>query len=176
MKTSFSSPRSRGFTLVEVALALGIASFALVSILGLLNVAVDTDGGASRDTTFAAMSNHVMNDLRSMPFDSLWTAEPEKNRSVAAANGPAADTVFYFTNEGTPVDASDATSADKSKQLSVLYRCTVKKTADVRTQSVGSAAYNQLQLQLIFAWPVTGAGTVPTNASTQTVYGSISRY
>ncbi len=174
MKTSPKTSGSQGFSLVEVALALGIAAFALVSILGLLNVAVGTDGDAGRDTTFASMSSHVMNELRSVPFDALWTTDPESNRDATTPSGPPADTVFYFTSEGTPASAADL--SDSQKSLTVVYRCTVKKTPDTFTQSVGTATYNQLKLQLVFNWPATGTSAITDKTRTKIVYGSIARY
>lgn len=173
MKTNHRPPTgSRGFSLVEVVLALGVASFALVSILGLLNVALESDSSASRDTTLSTMAGHVLNDLRTVPFDALWAAEPQTSRDAAPATTETAvaPTVFYFTKEGAPVAA-----ANVGGNFDVLYQCTVTKTPDLLTRNADTHICNQLKLQLEFAWPVTASGNT-LKGGTQSIYASIARH
>jgi prepilin-type N-terminal cleavage/methylation domain-containing protein len=58
MKSSFLS-RSRGFSLIEVVLALGIVSFALMAIVGMLPVALTTQ----RDAVNQAFAVQALNDV-----------------------------------------------------------------------------------------------------------------
>jgi len=60
---SNSSSKS-GFSLVEVAVALGIAGFALIAILGLLIANVQTSMGAKEETVTADMVQDVLGDLK----------------------------------------------------------------------------------------------------------------
>ncbi len=57
--------RSGGFSLIEIVLALGIISFALVSILGLLAGALSTSRDASDDRIAASMTTRLLSELRS---------------------------------------------------------------------------------------------------------------
>ena len=61
------------FTLVEVALALGIVSFAMVSIFGTLSVGLNTIHDAGVDMTSAQIIAQVSSTLQQTPFDQLET-------------------------------------------------------------------------------------------------------
>lgn len=176
MKTPRLSANS-GFSLVEVALALGIATIGLVSILGLLNSATVADSGAGRDTTVVAMANYVLNDLHSVPFDALWAVDPTQTDSWNAgpretqAQGAPADTIYYFTNEGTAIPAGSAAS-----NSDLLYKCIVHKTTDDDAQNTANGNQNRLKLQLEFSWPAVVDNPPTTGkAGHKTFYASISR-
>lgn len=154
---SLRSSVKHGFTLVEVVLALGIATIGLVSILGLLNAATDADGDAGRDTTVVAMADYVLNELHTVPFDALWSQDPAQNWNASpsmSTNFP--DTIYYFTNEGSPILASSvATNPD------FVYKCVVRKSVETNPNSplysgnLLTGFYNKLNIQLDFYWPAT---------------------
>jgi prepilin-type N-terminal cleavage/methylation domain-containing protein len=160
-------PCKKGFTLIEVVLALGVCSVALVSIMGVLSIAIGTNGDSNTDTTLAAMSRHVLNDLRAVPFDALWEATPrEADNPQPPAAGVAdspPDTIYYFTQEGLPAP----TPAE------AIYRCVVHKTPDLKTRGANGGPYNQLHLSLAFKWPFEAQANSGTS---QTLYASIARY
>jgi uncharacterized protein (TIGR02598 family) len=172
---------ARGFSLVEVVLALGVAAVALVSIIGLLGVALNTSSTAGHDTLMAAMTTEVLNDLRASEFDALWQATP---RSVPRANAvqPTSsiapkDSTYYFTNEGAPFPTADVSNS--SKNFALLYQCVVKKTPDTTSQLLPgnpSSPYNQFKLQLTFTWPVSASTDPAKRPNKQTIYASIARY
>jgi type II secretory pathway pseudopilin PulG len=56
-----------GFSLVEVSLALGIASFALMAIIGTLAVAIDSTGRVERSTSAASVAGELLATLREFP-------------------------------------------------------------------------------------------------------------
>ena len=76
--------RDGAFSLVEVVLAIGVLTFALTSMIGLLGVAMQSDKSSGSATALAAMSQQVYNTLRSIPFASL-----------------PANTNFYFDSDGS---------------------------------------------------------------------------
>ena len=55
------------FSLVEVALALGIAGFCLVAVVGLLPVGINSNQAAFSQTAAASILSHVLADLRATP-------------------------------------------------------------------------------------------------------------
>jgi hypothetical protein len=67
MKTSvtFSSKSDRGFSVIEVILALGIVSFCLVTLMALLPIAVATNQSALSQTEATSIASAVVADLRS---------------------------------------------------------------------------------------------------------------
>jgi Tfp pilus assembly protein PilV len=63
-----------GFSLVEVTLALGIAAFCLIAVLGLIPVGVQTNRNATSQTGASSIIRAVVADLRAMPKAAgTWT-------------------------------------------------------------------------------------------------------
>jgi uncharacterized protein (TIGR02598 family) len=62
---------TRAFTLVEVTLALGVASFALVVLFGLLPVGLTMSRGAVDSVVGAQIAQRVINDALQTDFDTL---------------------------------------------------------------------------------------------------------
>ena len=65
----------------------------------------------------------MLSDLRASPFDALWEKVPRTGKSNAATSTGSTppDSEYYFTNDGTLVDAGN---------FDVVYQCVVKKTPD----------------------------------------------
>lgn len=94
MKTPGMIKKNRnGFTLVELTLAIGVMSFALVAILGLMPVGLKTSQDAILDTTKAQILQKVTTDLSMISFgeelDEYITKE------------------HYFDYEGKMVDSAE---------------------------------------------------------------------
>ncbi len=69
------SPRIRGgFSLVEIVMALGIVSFAIVGIMGLFPVAMKSALESQRETRAAQIAQQIFSDLRSGPPNSTYVA------------------------------------------------------------------------------------------------------
>lgn len=171
------SPRRGGFSLIEITLALGVAGVALVSIVGLLGVAANSNRTAGRDTTMVSMTHQVLADLRAANFDDLWDAVPWNENGTPKLNKPAtgsaalapASSVYFFTADGTPVPAAKAKSNPET-----AYECTVRKVPDPVTRTANSGAFNLLRLELLFVSP---PGASSANAvNRQTVHASLARY
>lgn len=64
---------SRAFTLVEVTMALGIASFAILSMLGIMVVGLNTMRGAIDTTVQAQIVQQVVGSLKQANFSTLST-------------------------------------------------------------------------------------------------------
>src|SRR6187402_786674 len=99
MKTRYSSKRrihsrQRAFTLVEVVLALGVASFGLISMLGLLSVGLKTFHDAINATTESEITQQLANQLRLANFSSVQNA--------------TTTSTYYFNQEGVATNAAGA--------------------------------------------------------------------
>jgi len=95
------------FSLIEVTLALGVAAFALIAILGMLPVGLNTQQVSVRQTTANSITSQVLGvlraavrhpgnsnkqfDLQHFPKGGAWDPEPD---------------VLYFTNEGNSVGSA----------------------------------------------------------------------
>lgn len=84
-----SPQRLRAFTLVEVMMALGMVTFGLVSLFGLIAMGLDSVRGAISTTVQANISQAVVNDAQVKPYSAGYTA------------------TRYFNAEGEPVGSSD---------------------------------------------------------------------
>ncbi len=67
-----SFPRSRkAFSLVEVAIAMGLITFCMVAMLGLLPVGLSTFRAATEATIESQIVNQIASDAALMPFSKL---------------------------------------------------------------------------------------------------------
>jgi uncharacterized protein (TIGR02598 family) len=81
----------KAFSLVEVAMAMGMITFCLVAVLGLLPVGLSTFRAATETTIESQIVNQIASDATLMPFSKL---------SDYAGASP-----YYFNEEGSPVQA-----------------------------------------------------------------------
>lgn len=65
------SSSGRGFTLAEVVIAIGVISFALVAIIGVLPVGLASGRLATQETRANHLAEEVFSTLRSQPFTSV---------------------------------------------------------------------------------------------------------
>ena len=70
------SDRQRAFSLVEVVLALGVISFAIVAILGVLPVGLSTSHSAQDDTRAAHIAQSILGTLTSQNVKRDATGQP----------------------------------------------------------------------------------------------------
>ncbi len=83
-----------GFSLVEVTLALGIAAFCLLAIMGLLPVGILSHQNALRQTAATGIATGIMADLRATPLTNTTTA----NYGISIPN----DKKLYLRADGSP--------------------------------------------------------------------------
>jgi len=112
------SPRARkaqAFSLVEVVLAIGVTSFALLGMVALLPMGLKTSHQAADAMTEAQIVQYARNQLEMTPFTNLstWVSNP-----------------LYFDNQGLPSTATDAQQ---------IYKATFA-IGDVQLSTSGSGA------------------------------------
>lgn len=106
------SSRIIASSLVEITLALGVASFCLVSIFGLLPVGITSNKVAIDQTLTNGILSTVVADLRSCPRTCpLGQTGTSSQFAIPIPPNPIttspADTTLYFTAEGAPSTAAD---------------------------------------------------------------------
>jgi uncharacterized protein (TIGR02598 family) len=133
----FGRERSRalhGFSLVEVVLALGVVSIAIVSLLGLLSISTGSSRLSDEDTVIAAIARQVDTELRNSP------ASP-----FSPSSGFKSGDIWYFDNEGHRL-TTDVVKA--------IYQCQINLTADPgydSTDSSGNKTTNLYHVELVFS-------------------------
>jgi len=105
-----SDSRAAAFSLLEVVLALGVAAFCLIAVLGLLPVGVQTNRNASSQTAVSNIIATVVSDLRTTP--AAATTSPE-----FAITFDAEKTLFFDASG----KASPSLSADSRHRLNVTW-------------------------------------------------------
>jgi uncharacterized protein (TIGR02598 family) len=96
--------RVAAFSLVEVTLALGIAAFCLIAVVGLVPVGVQTNRNATSQTAATNILSSVVSDLRaSVPGQGL-SAKYRISRAKATA------TTLYFDGQGQATTSRGANS------------------------------------------------------------------
>lgn len=138
---------SEAFSLVEVALALGVTAFCLIAILGLLPIGLKSDQTAFEETAAIGILSAVAADLRATP--PVKTASGQFGIPIPGsplATAPAPFTLF-FTSEGQSTTSLDAASR---------YRLTL--TFPLKSSGAKTATLVNLQV----SWP---AAVAPANAA-----------
>src|SRR5438876_1341934 len=92
------------FSLVEVTLALGVAGFCFIAILGLLPVGVQTNQRAISQTAATGILSSVVADLRATP-----SAAPSSTQYGIALSA-SSTTTLYFDSQGQFATAPGANS------------------------------------------------------------------
>ena len=129
------SRHARGFSLVEVALALGVVAFAFVSLFGLL----PTGLGIFRTAIDTSNETWIMQGLNSMIQVTEWPKIQELEKET-----------FYFNEEGRLTDTKTNPSSDTKVQASRLYA--VKLIIDDFNRPNDSAALpNSRRVVAVFA-------------------------
>ena len=138
---NFRPNSTQAFSLIEVVLAIGITSFALLATVGLLPIGLNTLSESNTQTAVANISHQIRGELQQISFD------PKADFNVQKLSA----TTYYFTREGAKSDSSGA-----------YYRATF----DINNGAVGGSAFDNSVAQNIkvtlsypFGAPVTQTKT-----------------
>lgn len=132
------SVSSSSFSLIEVVIAIGVASFCLIAVFGLLPVGVRTNQNAISQTAAAGIASAVIADMRATPKAAPASAQ------FGVTFGSAR--TLYFDNEG---GFSTSLNAASRYQLNITF------------PSNGGLPYLASFAELKVSWP---AGADPTKA------------
>lgn len=171
-----ASERARGFSLVEVTLALGIAAFSLVVLLGLLPVGVDTNKASAEETSAAAILANIVADLRATPHAKGVSYQSPTYRfyvpAAVAANN--LNSTLYLREDGSVVSANAAPDPAKNPRYRVtvaLYAPSKANGTDISRTSTG--------VHLTITWPALGQSDIykppPGYARTLEVFTTLDR-
>ncbi len=100
------------FSLVEVTLALGIAAFCLIAVMGLIPVAALTNRNATSQTAATNVMAAVIADLRATPTTTNTSSQ------FAISFGTSGTQTRYFDGSGT---ASTSLTANSRYRLTVTF-------------------------------------------------------
>jgi uncharacterized protein (TIGR02598 family) len=139
------------FSLVEVALALGITGFCLIAIIGLLPIGEQTNRNATSQTAAISIIGAVIADLRATPNVSTTSDRYQINIGTAQ--------IFYVDGAGRFADMPTSTSR---------YRVNITYPPN------GGLSKAATYLALQVTWP---ANATPANAAgSAEVFAAIDRH
>lgn len=131
----------RGMTLVEVVLALGVVSVAIVPLIGLLALGLNTSSDSNDDAAKARIIGFVQSDLRSRNYETnAWTAT--NDTALTKLNS-----TLYFDVRGNWVSSDVPTGANAARAVfSTSF-------ADVLPSAQGGVSY-----KILIRWPYPAFG------------------
>jgi uncharacterized protein (TIGR02598 family) len=145
--TKFTS--NRAFTLVEVTLALGVAGFCLLSIVGLLPVGLTSNQASIEQTMAVNVSSAIVSDLRTaQPMGAI--SSPRFGLPIPAAGGASSMHTVYLASDGTAtaVDNPPVTTGSSVSR----YRATVLfYPPQISAQSAGQRTATEVRV--LITWP-----------------------
>ena len=159
---------SRGFNMVEIALAIGIIGFALVSILGLFAVGLNASRDTADDSMASLLVQAVVADRRSTPYSSITPPITATTFEIPALDSPAASWpyILYFKKSGgVPV----ITNAPNIGQGKAGYYYEV----DITNSAPAALATGLAIFDIRVSWP---ANTHLTNRTTYFYTTTFSRH
>jgi uncharacterized protein (TIGR02598 family) len=143
---------SGGFTLTEIAIAIGLAAFCLVAVMGLLPAGMNSNRASLEQTQAAALAGAIEEDLRAMGG---LTNVPLASPRFGLLNEPSIpQQTLYFAEDGSPTNAAAAS-----------YRVTVRGPGPVPGTLRGPRAAT-----VMITWPAAADANPaawPTNARGQ---------
>ena len=125
------SPGSPGFSLVEVALALGLVSFAFVSLLGMLPSGLNTFQSAIDTAVGAQIIQRVVGDAQQTDFEALVEQQPAAFRKPVRFFDDqgnelpgAAGAIYHVNTRVTPVSGlpKDKEAAENLHLATVTFQ------------------------------------------------------
>jgi len=125
------------FSLIEIVIAIGVFSFAIVAIFGLMAISLNSDKGAASDSTLSRIAETTVSQLRSQGYPSFHT------NAAYAASDTNAD---YFFDSSGQLAVTSAGAPQSSGQADSVYSCTVTRKA--------TASTNLDYINLEFRWPM----------------------
>jgi uncharacterized protein (TIGR02598 family) len=147
-----------GFSLIEVVLALGVAAFCLLAILGLLSTGLGSNQSAIEQTEAASIARSIAGDLRGIPPGTNTNPQsqygfyiPLAGQTVPAATNP--NTVFFA--EGlVPVAGSTTSPSNPAQSISIVSPSVAPLfRADVTFAPPPSGQRTATMARILVTWP-----------------------
>lgn len=95
-----SRSRHRAFSLVEVTMAIGLVTFTMMVILGILPIGLQTVHDSAVQQTLSKLSEQIRADLQHVPFNATSAAPDYGLDAMKGVN-------YFYNREGVKVTESD---------------------------------------------------------------------
>lgn len=141
----------RGFSLVEVTMAIGIAAFAILSVVGLMPVGMDVFSKTVKTSSSKRIADRLMAEIRDTPWDTL--------KDYA---GGSASTGWGFYETKFDINGDATSGSDWVFKANVSVSSTQGETWRYPVKLPGNPGYDEQNLRHITVtvayWPEHPAG------------------
>lgn len=149
-----------GFSLIEVAIALGVAAFALVALVGLIPIGLNSNQASIEQMAAATLAASVVADLRAAPVEIPPVAKNSPRFQIPLpASGSATHTLF-LREDGS---AAGTVNSEADPAQDPRFRATLFITAPA-----GATQKSATIVRVFVTWPALAdrmANTVPSKFS-----------
>lgn len=155
----FPIPKGKqGFTLVEVVIAIGVATFCLLTLMELLAVGINSSRTTIQQSVAANIAGAVMADLRATQLSNSSYTPGEilyspRFRFVLPASGTGMQTV-YVADDGTPMTTLNANLSTNAGTYRVSVMGPLRPSGTL--QRMASPVY------ILVTWPAQADPTATT--------------
>ena len=173
-------PSAKGFSLIEVVIAISVVALTFIGLIGLLGVGAANDQASSRQTVATNIAGAILTDLRSTPAYSTMSPRfgltlPTSNAGTASAPFGTTPSYLYFDNSASFLPLSGPTAystAQSPAPTGAVYVAVVYLSQIVSIgPSVSTATTPKVWPQgndaarTVVYWPAqTPAGTAPAGS------------
>ena len=155
--------RRLAFSLIEVVLALGIVSFALVAILGLLSVGLDSSRDSIDDTAVTLLGQDIYNRVRTDVAKLYYQTSASSSTSFSQS--------YYYDRDGRYVSDPANTAIFYHAYASVApLNSPPPNLAPTATSPKFPDDYPLLGAAVAVRWPVTTTSATPPTSKAKSTF------
>ena len=164
-----SAKRAGGFTMVEIAIALGVIAFALIAIIGILPIGLQTQRDVREETIINQDARVLIEAIKTGGRD-LYSdigAYVVSTNRIATPNGiPTTNLIQLLTETGPHTNVLNSiTGAIASRGSDLGFHYQVISTVTEADDFLNTPLSNQVfEVRLRFAWPVGPAPNYPVSS------------
>lgn len=136
------------FTLVEVSIAMGVAAFCLVSIMGLLPVGISSNQTSIQQTCAVNLAAALLSDLRATQNNVPASATSTQYQIPIPASGAASSPVSIFLRgDGSVAQNGALVNVNADSSQNPLFRATITFSQPAAGQRTAT------QARIFITWP-----------------------
>jgi|ERR1051325_164586 type II secretory pathway pseudopilin PulG len=168
-KGSFSVAGKAGFTMVEIAISLGVIAFALIAIIGILPIGLQTHRDVREETIVNQDARLLLEAIKSGGRDlasDIGSYVVSTDRVSVASGVPTTNLIQLLTDPGPHTNVLNSITGaivNRGNDLGFHYQLVSSVTEAI--EFANTPLSNQVfEVRLRFTWPVGPPPNYPVNA------------
>lgn len=154
MLTTHSTDKVGGFSLVEVVVALGVISFALLAIFGVLPIGLNTGHSAQNETRAPQIAQDILSSLASQARDPTSPDALNPKATIQQPGGASYDVDLTGATSSYTLSANNDGNLVATYSAALPYKVTITIDPKPAGFDVGRAS----QVTVAVAWPAAAKG------------------